>query len=324
RNFDSYFNKINLDISSIDRLEEVPFIPARAFKIFDLTTCDHGDIVRSITSSSTTGKTPSRVPLNKATSLRQTRGLMTTLNSYLGKKRRPFLVIDTEDVNKAGLANLTARGAAIRGLSPFAKSIHYLLKNEEDEIIVDFDLVKKLSEQYRDQKVYIFGFTFIIWSIFYERMIEAGQKLRFKDVRLLHSGGWKKLSSRQVSKEIFNDKISDLLSTRPGNIIDFYGMAEQTGVIFPDCEYQNKHVPDFAEVIIRDPLSLKECAIGKTGLIEVMSILSDSYYSQAIITEDLGVLIGVDDCPCGRKGKYFRFVSRVEEAEIRGCGDTFI
>ncbi len=33
--------------------------------------------------------------------------------------------------------------------------------------------------------------------------------------------------------------------------------------------------------------------------------------------------MGVDDCPCGRKGKYFRFTSRIERAEIRGCGDTF-
>ena len=319
RSIDSYFNKLNLDISLIDSLEEVPFIPARSFKTFDLTTCDPGDIVRFITSSSTTGQTPSRVPLNKATSLRQTRGLMMTLNSYLGKKRRPFLVIDIEDVNKAGIADLTARGAAIRGLSPFAKTIHYLLKKEGNEIEVDFDLLEKLSKQYRDQEVYLFGFTFIIWSIFYDRMNEAGLKLRFKDVRLLHSGGWKKLSSLQVSKEIFNDKISGLFSTVHPNIIDFYGMAEQAGVVFPDCEYQNKHVPDFAEVIIRDPLTLKECGIGETGLIEVMSILSDSYYSQAIITEDLGVLIGIDDCPCGRKGKYFRFVSRVEQAEIRGC-----
>jgi hypothetical protein len=58
-------------------------------------------------------------------------------------------------------------------------------------------------------------------------------------------------------------------------------------------------------------------------MIEVMSILADSYYGQAILTEDLGHLVGIDDCPCGRKGKYFRFNSRVEKAEVRGCGDTF-
>jgi hypothetical protein len=126
-----------------------------------------------------------------------------------------------------------------------------------------------------------------------------------------------------VSKETFSDTIAEVFGTRPDRILDFYGMAEQTGIIFVDCEHGNKHVPCFSQVIIRDPFTLDPCDIGKTGLIEVMSVLADSYYDQAVLTEDLGVQIGVDDCPCGRKGRYFRFVARVEKAELRGCGDTF-
>ena len=42
-----------------------------------------------------------------------------------------------------------------------------------------------------------------------------------------------------------------------------------------------------------------------------------------LLTEDQGILLGVDDCPCGCKGRYFRFTSRIERAAIRGCGDTF-
>jgi hypothetical protein len=82
-------------------------------------------------------------------------------------------------------------------------------------------------------------------------------------------------------------------------------------------------VPVFADVIIRDPYTLQECETGETGMIEVMSVLSTSYYCQAILTEDTGYIVGIDDCPCGRKGKYFRFASRIEKAEARGCGDTF-
>ncbi len=126
-----------------------------------------------------------------------------------------------------------------------------------------------------------------------------------------------------VSKETFSDTIAEAFGTSSKRILDFYGMAEQTGVIFIDCENGNKHVPCFSQIIIRDPFTLEPCDIGKTGFIEVMSILADSYYDQAVLTEDLGVQVGVDDCPCGRKGLYFRFVSRVEKAELRGCGDTF-
>lgn len=126
-----------------------------------------------------------------------------------------------------------------------------------------------------------------------------------------------------VSKETFSDTIAEAFGTSSKRILDFYGMAEQTGVIFIDCENGNKHVPCFSQIIIRDPFTLEPCDIGKTGFIEVMSILADSYYDQAVLTEDLGVQVGVDDCPCGRKGLYFRFVSRVEKTELRGCGDTF-
>jgi hypothetical protein len=63
--------------------------------------------------------------------------------------------------------------------------------------------------------------------------------------------------------------------------------------------------------------------VGETGMIEVLSALPSSYPGQALLTEDLGALTGVDDCPCGRKGKHFRFTSRIQRAVVRGCGDTF-
>ena len=100
-------------------------------------------------------------------------------------------------------------------------------------------------------------------------------------------------------------------------------MVEQVWVVFIDCEYGYKHVPDFGEIIIRDFLTLKEVEKGKCGLIEVMSGLASSYPGQAILTEDIGEFIGIDDCKCGRKGKYFKFKDRVEKSVTRGCGDTF-
>ena len=100
-------------------------------------------------------------------------------------------------------------------------------------------------------------------------------------------------------------------------------MVEQVGTVFVDCPAGNKHAPAFADVILRRPLSLAPADVGETGIIEVLSTLPTSYPGHALLTEDQGVLIGVDDCPCGRKGKYFRFTSRIERAEVRGCGDTF-
>ena len=48
-----------------------------------------------------------------------------------------------------------------------------------------------------------------------------------------------------------------------------------------------------------------------------------SYPGHSVLTEDKGMIVGEDDCPCGRKGKYIKITGRIPKAEIRGCSDTF-
>ena len=316
------FNKEHIDIEAISALEEVPYIPVQMFKLFDLATCPESDIVRIVKSSGTTTNVPSKVPLNKETVMRQIKALTVTLANYLGADKKTFLVIDHEKIVSSG-QDMSARGAGVRGLSIYASEIHYLLKEEDGKLVLNRPVIDKICNEYKNTDVYIFGFTYIMWSVFYKQIKDENIEFTFKSVTIFHSGGWKKLEDEKVSKETFTQKTASLFNTDEKHIHDFYGMAEQLGVIFVDCEKGNKHVPDFASVIIRDMQTLKPSAIGEVGFIEVLSILANSYYSQAILTEDRGFLVGVDDCPCGRKGEYFRFTSRIPKAELRGCGDTF-
>ena len=122
---------------------------------------------------------------------------------------------------------------------------------------------------------------------------------------------------------MFIGRTAAVLGCRLEAILDFYGMVEQVGTVFVDCESGSKHAPAFADVIIRQPYSLAPVEPGGEGIIEVLSVLPSSYPGQALLTEDQGRVIGVDNCPCGRKGRYFRFSSRVERTEVRGCGDIF-
>ena len=62
---------------------------------------------------------------------------------------------------------------------------------------------------------------------------------------------------------------------------------------------------------------------GEKGLIEVVSVLPGSYPGHVLLTEDEGMILGEDDCPCGLKGKYFKIEGRIKNAEIRGCSDTY-
>jgi len=322
RQIDAFFTKQSIDIDSLTRLEDVPYIPVQMFKHFDLSTCPEREIAKVLQSSGTTGSTPSRIPLDKSTTLNQIKALKTILSDYLGKSRKIFLVIDHEGINSPTMA-FSARTAGVRGLSIYAKKTFYLLKEEDGKLVLNLPVIRNIIENYSQEEVYAFGFTYIIWTTFFEQIRRENIRFSFKSFTLFHGGGWKKMQDLAVSKEQFSGSIAALFGSRPETILDFYGMAEQTGIIFVDCREGNKHVPGFSQVIIRDPYTLRPCPTGKPGLIEVMSILADSYYDQAVLTEDLGVLVGVDDCPCGRKGRYFRFVSRVEKTEVRGCGDTF-
>lgn len=51
------------------------------------------------------------------------------------------------------------------------------------------------------------------------------------------------------------------------------------------------------------------------GIIQVLSLLPTSYPGNSLLTEDLGMILGEDDCKCGRKGKYFVMSGRMKESE---------
>ena len=98
------------------------------------------------------------------------------------------------------------------------------------------------------------------------------------------------------------------------NIHDYYGMVEQTGCIYMECECGHLHASNFSDVIICRPIDFSEADVGETGIIQVVSTIPESYPGHSLLTEDEGELIGVDDCPCGRKGKYFKINGRLNDA----------
>jgi hypothetical protein len=231
-------------------------------------------------------------------------------------------VIDHPEINDPA-HEFSARTAGVRGLSLYARKTIYLLKKEGDYLTVNPEALEEIRQLDRGIPVYLFGFTWIIWSVCIPYFKKHDIHLHLSGGTLFHGGGWKNLQNIAVGKDFFTMNIRDFFGIPSYRVLDFYGMAEQTGIIFPDCECGFKHVPACAKIIIRNIQTLKPCGEGERGLIEVMSILPNSYYGQALLTEDTGRIIGWDGCPCGRRGVFFEFLNRVERAEIRGCGDTF-
>ena len=316
----SFYKRLS-PIEGIKKLADIAPLPVNLFKIQELLLVPKKEIIRVLTSSGTTTQIKSKIYLNKKTAFRQSIAFNNILKNHVGRERRPMLIIDTQEVINPKNHGLTARGVAIRAVMQFGRDVTFILEGSKD-LTLNLEKLEEFVKKYSNKEVIIFGFTYIIWSVFYKELKKLNKTLKLKGV-LIHSGGWKKLTKQKISKEIFNYEINRLFGIKSNNVLDMYGLVEQVGVVFIDCPEGNKHVPNFAEVIIRNPLTMEEIKLGEKGLIEILSVLPDSYPGHALITEDVGLFEGIDDCKCGRKGKYFKFVSRIEKSETRGCGDTF-
>jgi hypothetical protein len=186
---------------------------------------------------------------------------------------------------------------------------------------LDLDGVAAFLDKWGDVPILLFGFTFMVWQFFVRALEESGQRLRIAGGILVHSGGWKKLQDEAVDNDRFRQRLAAVTGIR--RVHNFYGMVEQVGSIFVECEEGRLHVPSFAEVIIRRPSDWSVAAPGEVGLIQVISCLPHSYPGHSLLTEDLGALTGEDTCLCGRHGRTFQVEGRLPKAEVRGCSDTF-
>jgi hypothetical protein len=166
----------------------------------------------------------------------------------------------------------------------------------------------------------LFGFTFLVWQ-FAQQAQAAGVALRFPAGSILiHGGGWKKLQDRRVGNDTFKAGLRATFGLE--RVHNYYGMVEQVGSIFFECEAGWLHTPAYADVIVRDRMTLEPLACGQEGLLQVLSLLPRSYPGHSLLTEDLGTIAGEDDCSCGRMGKRFAVAGRLPQAELRGCSDT--
>jgi len=298
-------------------MDALPWLPVGLFKRVKLASVPETEIVRELRSSGTTGSTPSRIFLDRATATRQSHALASIVTDFIGRERMPMLIIDQSDLlsNKTALG---ARGAAVLGFSTFGRAHTYAL---QPDMSIDWAKIEAFLGQYAERPVLLFGFTYIVWQYLLEAAAKQGRHLQFpKGSRLIHGGGWKRLAERKISKEQFKQTIRGSLGI--DFVHDYYGMAEQVGSIFMECEHGRLHVPAYAEAIVRDPLTLQPLPYGELGVIQVLSELPTSYPGHSLLTEDIGALLGEDDCLCGRLGRTLRVDGRLPRAELRGCSDT--
>ena len=308
-------NNLKFKIKSKNKLEDFLMLPVSIFKKFDLISVSENKIVKKLVSSGTSGQQLSKIYLDKENASSQVRVLGKIMSTVLGSKRLPMLIIDQNPKN-SNRTVFNARSAAIYGFSIFGTNHCYLLDKEKK---INYSVLNNFLEKYGENNFIIFGFT----SLVYENLIQDLSinllKGNFDKGILIHGGGWKKMEKLKINNDIFKKKLYGKINLK--KIHNYYGLIEQTGSVFIESIKGGYfHTSIFSDIFIRDK-NFNVLGNKKKGLIQLISLLPTSYPGHNILTEDIGEIIGEDDCVCGLKGKYFLVHGRVKEAEIRGCSD---
>jgi len=305
---------LGFDKKKYYEIKKIPFIPVRLFKEFDLMSVKKDKIIKILNSSGTSGSKTSKIFLDKRNSLNQVKVLQKIMNSILGKKRLPMLIID-KNIKNINRQNFNARIAAINGFSIFGKDHTFLLNDKGN---IDYEVLNDFLKRYKKEKFFIFGFT----SFVYENLIEKLKKnliiSDFHNATLLHGGGWKKLENFKVSNKIFKNKLQKKLNLK--RVHNYYGLVEQTGSIFIECKCGFFVTSNFSDILIRDK-NFNLVKNNEKGIVQLLSLLPTSYPGHNILTEDIGEIISETKCSCKLEGKRFLIHGRAESAEIRGCSD---
>ncbi len=298
------------------QLSDLPYLPVSLFKHRELRSIPADEVFKVLTSSGTTG-TPSRIFLDAATAKRQTLALSQIMQSFVGKQRLPMLIIDSPSVVK-DRRNYSARGAGILGMLNFGRKHFYALN---DDMALNVSGLEEWLTEHSGQPKLLFGFTFMVWQYFYNALMTRPRlAVDLNGGVLIHSGGWKKLIEEAVSNDAFKQALADRTGIQ--RVHNFYGMVEQVGSIFVECEEGCFHSPLTGDVLIRRSDDLSISPHGEKGIVQVLSLLPHSYPGHSLLTEDEGTILGIDDCPCGRMGTRFLIHGRLPLAELRGCSDT--
>jgi hypothetical protein len=305
---------LGIDPTAIASLDSVPMLPVGLFKSHALRSIDEERVFKVVTSSGTAGSEVSRVYLDADAAQLQTRVLAGIMTHWLGAARLPMVVVDARS-SIGDRRTFSARGAGIVGMVTFGRDHFFAL---DDEMRLDRDGLGAWLNRHAGERVLVFGFTFMVWQHLLQALRPGEIDLR--NAILIHAGGWKKLAESAVDDAIYKAELERVTSLR--EVHNFYGMAEQIGTVFVECERGHLHAPNAADIVVRDPVTWEQVPHGQPGVAHMLSALPESYPGHSILTEDLARVEAVDDCTCGRRGKAVSILGRIARAELRGCSDT--
>ena len=115
---------------------------------------------------------------------------------------------------------------------------------------------------------------------------------------------------------ITNIKCAKLYINAVCNHLEGYKSVKGVDSVVSLNRYKGKSVEEYYN-------NLEKQELAKPGFIQSFSVLPSSYPGHSLLTEDIGISYGIDDCSCGKKGRYFKVLGRLKKSELRGCSDVY-
>jgi hypothetical protein len=297
---------------NVSRWQEIPAIPAGAFKEFDVSSLPCEERVSKFVSSGTTAQDRSRHFHSPESLGVYEASLWAWFKTHLTPSKLDrclFLTPSAEDAPSSSLVHMLE---TIRGELGMEKSVFFGRADKTGGWLLDVDRavaeLEKLSGG--NHPVLLLGTAFSYVQLLDELALKGKSVCLPPGSRAMETGGYKG-RSRVLSRSELRRLITGRLGIPATGIVSEYGMSELSSQAYDLTPGLDQSVFRFPPWVRAQVISMEtglEVGEGETGLIRVFD-LANVRSVLALQTEDLAV----------KRGEGFELVGRAAIAEPRGC-----
>ena len=85
---------VGFQLDKVKSYKDLPYLPVRLFKELELKSIPKEEVVKTMTSSGTTGQAVSKIYLDRTTSSNQQKAMVKIVTDFTGSTRMPMIIID--------------------------------------------------------------------------------------------------------------------------------------------------------------------------------------------------------------------------------------
>ena len=298
-------------------LATLPAIFLPVLKTYPFALPPEVEIVRTLTSSGTTGK-PSITPLDAGSWNARVRAMRESYSALGLLDRDATALCFLMDPTTTQMAGSVVIDAVLRSV-PQVKTVHYLAKMTPSGPAFAAEQAPALfAEAMARGPVVLVGYPALLAATMQALAKTGRTSLPLPPgSRILTGGGWKSfLPGLTLDRDTFRVQAAAFFGIPPTDIRDMYGLSECPAV-FVECEHGRFHIPAWCRAEAIDPESNRPVPDGEDGLLQLTCPLTLSYPLVKITTTDR-VSMG-RGCACGRDAAFVVPKGRVSAARFETC-----